>query len=63
MSWVYGGGDAPRLVAAILGRLGVRALDPGPETGIFDPENSKRSFDRWQLYRDRVIGADPDSPG
>lgn len=31
---VYGGGEAPRVIAAILQRLGFRALDPGSEPGF-----------------------------
>ena len=50
-----GSEEAAGFVADVLQRLGVRALDPGSETGIFDPEKSKESFRKWKAYRDHVV--------
>jgi len=57
---VYGGGRAPQVVAAILRRLGVRALDPGSESGFFEAgASSQESFEKWQRFRNKVVGDDP----
>lgn len=42
-------------IAEILTRLRLRALDPGAQSGIFDPSMSVESLTRWQAYRDRVV--------
>jgi hypothetical protein len=52
---VRGGDPAVGLIAAILGRLNLRAFDPGSVTGIFDPATAGDSLARWQQFRDQVI--------
>lgn len=53
--FVRGGDTAAGVVADIVGRLGLRALDTG--TGdFFDPATAVESLRRWRAYRDRVIG-------
>jgi hypothetical protein len=53
--FVRGGDTAVGVVADIIGRLGLRALDTG--TGdFFDPAAAVGSVQRWRAYRDRVIG-------
>lgn len=59
----YGGGQAARVIARVLESLGLRALDPGSETGFFEDPTSEQSFENWQEYRDRVVEADPDGSG
>jgi hypothetical protein len=57
---VHGGARAPQVIAAILKRLGVRALDPGSESGFFEAGAlSQESLEKWQSYRDKVVGDDP----
>src|ERR1700746_942605 len=51
---IRGSGDAAGLVAEILRRLGVRALDTASDTGFFDSEKSRERFRKWQAYRDQV---------
>jgi hypothetical protein len=53
---VRGSGDAPVAIATLLNHLGLTALDTGTETGIFDAAAAEASFDRWQAYRDEVMG-------
>jgi ABC-type amino acid transport substrate-binding protein len=54
---IRGGNNVVGLVADILTKLGVRGLDPGADTGIFDPGTAADSLRRWQAYRDRIISA------
>lgn len=50
-----GGADALAVIAAILTRLGLRALDPQAEGGLFAPgPDAAAAFARWRAYRDRV---------
>jgi hypothetical protein len=51
---IRGGSQVVGLVADILAKLGLRALDPGADTGIFDPAIAADSLRRWQTYRDSV---------
>jgi hypothetical protein len=51
------GGDASiGIIAGILQDLRLRALDPGSDTGIFDPGKAGDSLKKWLEYRDRVLG-------
>lgn len=52
---VRGGGMAAGVVAAILKRLNLSAIDTGADSGIFDIATAQASFERWQTYRDQVI--------
>lgn len=54
---IRGGTEAIGLVAAILSKLGLRALDPGAEGGIFGPATAAQSLRRWQAYREKVLSA------
>ena len=50
------GGDASiGIIAGILQELRLRALDPGSDTGIFDPVKAGDSLKHWLEYRDRVL--------
>jgi hypothetical protein len=51
---IRGGTHVVGLVADILTKLDLRALDPGAETGIFDPRTVGDSLRRWQAYRHSV---------
>lgn len=53
---VHGGDMAAGVVAAILERLQLRAIDPGSDSGLFEPTTAEDSLRRWRVYRDRVIG-------
>ena len=53
---VRGADESIGFVAEILGRLGLRALDPGSETGIFDPTSAAASLAAWRAYRSQVLG-------
>lgn len=55
---VRGESDPAPAVAAVLNRLGCRALDPQSPTGIFDAATASGSQVRWQRYRDRVVEDD-----
>jgi hypothetical protein len=55
---VRGGDLAAAVVADILQELGLRALDPSSETGIFDPTTAKESLQRWRKYRNQIIDKD-----
>jgi len=46
---------AAQAVAALLDRLGFRALDPQSPTGLFDADASGQSFERWRSYRDQAV--------
>jgi hypothetical protein len=54
---VRGDERAPTVVAHILGKLGMRALDPSSDSGLFEQDAILRSesFARWQSYRSDVI--------
>jgi hypothetical protein len=52
---VRGGDKSIGLIADILSRLGLRALDPGADTGIFDPSTATASLEAWRQYRARVL--------
>jgi hypothetical protein len=52
---VRGGEHSIGAIAEVLARLGLRALDPEAQSGIFDPSTSVESLARWQAYRDRVV--------
>ena len=52
---VYGGDRSVRVVADILSRLQLRALDPLSHSGIFDPSQASGSLQRWQAYRRSVL--------
>ncbi len=55
---VRGDERAPNVVAHILGELGLRALDPSSESGLFEQDATLRSesFARWQSYRSQIAG-------
>jgi hypothetical protein len=52
---VRGGEHSIGAIAEILARLGLRALDPGAQSGILDPSTAVQSLARWQAYRDRAL--------
>ena len=53
---------AAGVVADILDRLGLRAIDTGRDDGgFFDPAEAVASLQRWREYRNRVLG--PSSSG
>jgi len=52
---IRGSEEAAGLVAEILQRLGVRALDTASDTGFFNAEKGKESFRKWQAYRNQVL--------
>jgi len=58
---IRGGTHVIGLVAAILERLNLRALDPGADSGIFDPSTAGESLRRWQAYRDGALGRTPNN--
>lgn len=53
---VRGTDACPDIVAHILSGLGMRALDPQSESGVFeqDPNLRAKSFERWRSFRDHV---------
>ncbi len=53
---VRGGDSVAEVVAAILYRLNLSAIDPQSDTGIFDVDSARETFRRWQGYRDQVLG-------
>ena len=53
---VRGDERAPFMVETILKAVGLRALDPSSNTGIFEVGKASESFARWRAYRDRVVG-------
>jgi hypothetical protein len=61
---VRGDERAPVVVGHIIAGLGVRALDPGSASGLFetDPILRSESFARWKNYRSQVL-ADRDRLG
>lgn len=52
---VYGGDLSPLVIAEILQRLHLRALDPGSKSGFFEPAASAASFAHWQRYRKSIL--------
>jgi hypothetical protein len=54
MLHVRGGDSAVDFIAALLDRLGRRAIDCS-EGSLFDPSASEQSFRAWRDFRDRVI--------
>ena len=57
---VRGGREAMGAVAAILDKLGFRALDSS-EGGIFSADSASiESFDRWRRYRDQIVADNED---
>jgi hypothetical protein len=52
---VRGGDASVGIIAGILQELQLRALDPGSDTGIFDPGKAGDSLKRWLEYRERVL--------
>lgn len=55
---VRGDQRAPNVVAEILGALGLQAIDPASESGLFERDSVLRSesFARWQEYSSRALG-------
>ena len=51
---VRGGAEAVDAVAAVLARLGLRAIDSGSGE-FFSLEQAKKSLAQWSKYRDEVI--------
>lgn len=56
---VHGGEPGPDIVAHILAELGMRALDPSSDTGLFEPAPGTRSksFDRRLSFRSHVAAS------
>ena len=54
---IHGGAQVVGLVADILAKLGLRALDPCSDTGIFDPATTVESLRRSQAFRDSITSA------
>jgi hypothetical protein len=56
---VRGGEPAPDIVAHILAELGMRALDPSSDTGLFEPAPGARSqsFERWRSFRSHAAAS------
>ena len=52
---VRGGESAPVVIAHILRTLGLRALDPSSDTGLFDEEAASKSLAKWEAHRDAVL--------
>ena len=47
------------VVAAVLGALSLRALDPAHESGFFTVgPDAVEAFRKWKTYRDQVAGQD-----
>lgn len=59
---VRGEHSAAGAVAALLHRLGVRALDAQSPTGIFDADAPGQSIETWRGYRDEAIESQRRSP-
>jgi hypothetical protein len=51
---VRGGDLAVGVIADILERLRLRAIDPQSDTGLFEPGTAAASLRRWRAYRDQV---------
>ena len=53
---IQGGDQAIFVIADILEHLGLRALDPSSECGIFKlDEDTMSGFHRWRIYRNQII--------
>lgn len=54
-----GGDPGPDIVAHILAELGMRALDPSSDSGLFEPAPAARnqSFERWRSFGSHVAGS------
>src|SRR5262245_48697767 len=52
---VRGGDSSIGVVAAVLGDLKLRALDPQSESGFFDAAAAESSRVRWLEYRNQVV--------
>ena len=53
---VRGGNSATIMVANILNHLGLRALDPGSESGLFtSATEAEASLQKWRGYRDQAV--------
>jgi hypothetical protein len=54
---VRGGDLAAYVIADILSRLGLRAIDPQSDSGLFTSgADAAEGMRRWRAYRDRVVG-------
>ena len=51
---VRGHEGAVPVVLNILNRLGLRALDPSSDSGLFDPARALESFGAWRRYADGI---------
>jgi hypothetical protein len=54
--FVRGSDEAAKVVAGVLRPLGLRAIDPSSETGLFDFDHAKQPLARWRRYRDQIVG-------
>lgn len=52
---IHGGEMAAGVVADILDRLQLRAIDPQSDSGLFDEATAEESLRRWRAYRDQAI--------
>ncbi len=52
---VRGGDMAVGVVADILEQLGLQAIDPQSDSGLFDSTTAADSLRRWRAYRDQVV--------
>lgn len=51
---VRGGAGVIGLIVELLDTLGLRAIDPGSDTGFFDSGGAAESLARWRAYRETV---------
>jgi hypothetical protein len=58
---VRSGDMAAGIVSDILDHLGLRALDPGSDSGFFDRDGAVASLTAWRAYRDHVLGRNADT--
>jgi hypothetical protein len=56
---IRGGEHVLGFVHELLTRLGVRALDPSSDSGLFDMEKSRAGFEKWIAYRNLIVRQDP----
>lgn len=54
---IRGAEEAVGFAHELLDRLGVRALDPSSDTGLFDMEKSSEGFQRWRTYRSQITNS------
>src|SRR5258705_12355997 len=52
---VRGGDAAVAVIADILRRLDLRAVDPQSDSGLFDRATAADSLGRWRTFRDQAI--------